>query len=83
MGATIMARVKPNSLKMTALKGHMRISAQVNCIHKRKAYRGTAGAMFDFSAVLGASCRKFFCPLDMILRDVIPLSFLSCRSVSL
>lgn len=39
---------------------------------------GTAGAMFDFSAALGASCRRFVslrpCPLDMILRDVIPLS---------
>lgn len=42
----------------------------------RKAHGGTAGAMFDFSAALGASCRRFVslrpCPLDMILRDAIP-----------
>lgn len=59
----------------------MRVSAQVELrcsYHTGRAHGGTAGAMFDFSAADGASCRKFVslrpCPLDMIRRDVIPLS---------
>lgn len=75
---------------MTALKGkNTGVSAQVELkisYKIRKAHGGTAGAMFDLSAALGASCRRFIslspCPPDMILRDAIP-NLLSFRNSEL